>query len=295
MSATPAPPAVVEAATPVPQTTGLIASAAVNPDPPGTRWQGGFRLRPRNCRAGTALQLCDNTTTKTIPSNQPIVDNIPVVLWAGDKCSPFDMTHDYPAWARQLLQADASRQLAYEFWTGTQAKTMSLPTWAAHPNQYLADNSTVDVISLTPLNPGDALACLEDALGSCTGERGMIHCTPGTLEKWQAIRAVEKVGQLHVTANETIIVADKGYPGTGPHGQAGALGNIWAYATTLVTVRLDEIQVFPDPDNRSGAALERTQNTFEYRAEQLAAVTHSGCCHKAVPIDMIVCSHTGGS
>lgn len=282
-----APAEVVQPYPAAPPTVGLIASARLPQDPPGTRWQGGFRYLPENCQGGNAIAGCDNSTSKTIATDIGIVGFQPVILWAGDKCSPQDRTHDYKGRARRLLEADQSRQLAKEFWRGDLAKAN--PDW---PNRFLADNTHVNVLNVGTLSPVDALACLEDGLASCSGQRGMIHCTVGTAIHWANARLIERVGQYVMTINNTIVVADLGYDGSGPHGQARQVGHVWAYGTDLVDVRLDDVQVLPDLELQ---ALERTQNTFQYRAERLGAATWAGCCHVGVEIDLFTCSHTGGS
>lgn len=307
-----------------PPTVGLIASARM-PDDQGARWQGGFAYAPENCAGGGPIDPCYTAPillldeeiraavnpyynpgnpggadpggsragvgSKTLPSNIPVVQFQPIILVAGDTCSPWERDRDYQGRARRLLLADQSRQLAREFWRGDVAQAANA-RGAAWPNRWLADNANVDVVTSAPATPVDALACLEDALAACSPQRGMIHCTYGTLVHWKLLGGVERVGQQMVTPNNTIVVADAGYDGSGPHGQPPSTGSVWAYATDMVDVRLDEIQVYPDEDAQ---ALDRAANTFAFRAERLAAATWAGCCHAAAEINQVLCTHTGGS
>ncbi len=275
-------------------TGGLIAAARdaladpnLTPPEVRNRWQAGFAFAPGNCSGGAAIDPCDSADSLTIAANLGLVTYKPPVLWAGDHCSPNDRTRNYQERARQLLLNDRSRQLAREFWTGERAQA------AGWLNNYLARDDNVQVVSVTPLDPVIALACLEDYLASCQGGRHMIHLTPGLLVHLFSQHVAERVGQLAVSPNGSIFVADEGYPGTGPHGQAPITGSVWMYGTNIVDVRIDDPPVIiPDLDAQ---ALERTQDTFFYRAEQFAAATWSGCCHVAVPVNITHCTHTGGS
>lgn len=291
----PGPRTVVLAPPAVPQLYGLERSALIASSTPaafagspvnaGERWQNGFAYAPLNC-LGEGPIAARGHDSKDIDDNTAVVEYDPILLWAGDKCSPWDRTRDYKARARQLLTADRSRQLAQELWTGTIAQAQGFP------NNYFARDDNVDVVTAGAAAPDVALACLERGLTTCSSQRSMIHCTVDVMVAWKEDHLIELNGQVWTTPNGTIVVADQGYPGSGPHGQAATSGHVWAYGTDMVYLRFDDMFVIPDLE---AEALDRSVDTFEYRAEQLAAATWSGCCHVAAEVNIVLCTHTGGS
>jgi hypothetical protein len=272
---------------------GLIAAARVlTGADAGPRWQAGFGYLPEACSAGgVARRDCATGSLAIDAGDTP--DNVefnPIVLWAGDACSVIDLPRDWQGRARRLLVACQSKLLAAELWNGDLAASAGLTA-----NRYLASNdaNTVTNGALAEVN---ALACLEDALAACSCGRSMIHCTPGTAIQWKAHNLIERVpaanGFLYVTPQDTIVVADAGYDGSSPDGNPAVSGSVWAYGTSLVDVRLGDIVVTPDNDT---AAVNRSLNDFEYRAQRLAAATFDGCCHVAAEIDIDICADLTGS
>jgi len=270
----------------VPPRVGLIASAITPPTEQGERWQLGITYQPENCSGGGVGDPCGGGS-KTIGPNADIVDYDPFYVWAGDQCSAFGFdAHDYIGRANRLLLASESFQIAREFWTGAQA------TASGWPNRFLASAAS-DVLSPgTGLTPIQALSCLEMGLADCNdGQRGMIHATRQVALLWAQNGLIKREGNLVLTINDTIVVADAGYDGSDPDGNPATNGAVWAYATDMVTVRRGPIAVVPD---KFSEAVDRSVNLIEYRAERLAAATFDGCCHLAVQIAADVCG-IGGS
>lgn len=242
----------------------------------------GFAFNPENCgESGTlAEDPCDSTpSTKTIPENLAQVRQQGFYVWAGDKCSPFPaIERDFRAFSLRQLQAALSYQVAHELWTGDRAAADGLTT-----NRSLASIDS-DVLTSVPTSPTDALARLEYGLGDCAhGARGVVHADRITATFWGHLGLLRREGAQLLTFLDTIVVADAGYDGSGPDGQAAVEGSRWAYATGMPIVRLGPERVIPDT---MAQAVNRTTNEVEWRAERKAAVGWDGCCHLAVELDL---------
>jgi len=282
----------------VPPRVGLIASLsgdflpvdeAVVVDGHVSRWATGYSYNPeQQCNQGGVSDPC-GTTSKTIPSNPSNVQVQPFQVWTGDKCTTFGWSaRDFKGRATRALLACESKQIAAEFWKGTLASAQG---W---PNRYLASPLS-DTLSSpgTPLSVNNALACLEQGLADCgCGARGMIHCTRELATAWNLGGALRKENGLILTINDTIVVPDAGYDGSGPYGQPALAGSQWAYATSMITVRRSQIVVFPDT---LGEATVRGTNDIEWRAERMAGVDFSTCCHLAIEVDLPKCLVGGAS
>lgn len=281
-----APRAVVEAPLAQPPRVGLIPSvAAVQGESAYTddtaRWAAGFSFAPENCGNIGAQNPCGGAS-KDIDDNQDVVNTEPIVLWAGDKCSPFDRSRDFGGRARRQLAAAESYQLASELWNGTLAKTELDAAGAPWPNQFLTSEAS-DVLTSGPTSPTDALAELEYALGQCAhGARGMIHVTLHTATYLFGLQLIRREGNLLLTVLDTIVVADAGYGGAGPYGAAED-GSQWAYATGMVQVRLGPVEVLGADMSQQ---MDRSVNTVEVIAERLGAASWDGCCHLAAELDL---------
>ncbi len=261
-----------------PPRTGLLAS--FTPVGDGERWQGGFSWEPDSCGTTATVNPCDaDTDLKAISAddNPGVATFDPFLVWAGYRCSTFGgLGPDREARARRMLAAGESRAIEAELWTGARATAES---WS---NNYLANEDSVDVIgpgATSPLLYG--LAALEEALAACTG-RAVIHASVPTATLWYGANALRREGALLLTALDTIVVAGTGYDGSSPAGVIDATGaTAWAYGTGIVDVRLGEVVVLGDE-----TTIDRRQNTWEVRAERLAAATFDPCCHVGVNVDL---------
>lgn len=277
---------------------GLLLSARVgsNQAPGDTgpaepnRWEGGFGYAPENCGGVIAVDACvPGDLDDDLPDNPDTVESRPVYLVAGDRCSPIDLTRDWQGRARRQLNAGTSARLARELWTGELAQAQT----PDYPNAYLA-SADADVLSGAPLSPVNALACLEQGIAeAANGQRGMIHATPGTVTVWNAGGALRREGNLLLTILNTIVVPDAGYPGSSPDGDDAASGSVWAYGTTMVDVRLGEIQFHQmatsGRPNISARNLDRSANTVTVYAFRAASATFDPCAHVAAEIDLPAC------
>lgn len=261
-------------------TTGTAGADAGSTD--AGRWGGGFAYNPEQCGVTGTLDPC-SPGARVITDNLDQIEGEPFIVWAGDKCAPF-APRDYASRARRQLRAARSYQIARELWRGDLALAQG---WSNRP---LASPES-DVLTSGPSSVTDAFACLEGVLGECLhGARGMIHVTRQMATFLDERKLVRREGQLLLTVHDTWVVADAGYDGTGPNGEAAADGSVWAYATSPVQVLLGPEHITPDT---LAEALDRSTNLVEYQADQLAAATWDHCCHLAVEVDLPMCDVGG--
>jgi hypothetical protein len=253
----------IQAPPALPPRYSLLTAAAVLED--GERWQAGVQWSPEQSLAVDAVALeCEgNAPDLESSSSSEIATAHPFVVQGIDSCSTFGWApRDYEGRARRMLEAQQSRQIAKEFWSG------AIATASGNGDTFLADDPIeVTTVASSVLN---AFGVLEAALAGVAGKRGMIHCTPQALLHAVASNALVQVGPLWLTPFGTIVVADEGYDGSGPTGAlAGATQ--WAYASTLVQVRLSPVDIIPGSlaDARAYAT-DRATNLTVIRTVRLA-------------------------
>lgn len=285
------PKAPVSALPATPPRTSLLSSAVVVNE--RDRWTAGFSYEPEACGedATGAVDPCTvHSKALTPPTSGGSVDVEPFQIWAGDSCSALShAARDFKARAQRKLAACESNLIENELWRGDIARASG---WS---NKYLAHQDS-DVLSDAPLTPINALACLEQALAQCNcGGRGMIHAMPQIVTLWTHEGMLRREGNLILTINDTIVVPGSGYDGSGPQGAVdgdpipATDGEIWAYATGMVHIRLDPPVVIPQTHDE---ALNRSTNTLAFRAERIVAATWD-CCHFAVSINADLCDIGG--
>lgn len=276
-------PAAVNPPAVIPPRYGIDAAAATPPTGEGDRWLGGIRYEPAACfdPGRTPLDLCD-PGSKDASANADQVDYRPFAIYGIDECSAVDRGRNREALARQNLEGTRSFQIARELWAGALADAKS------YPNRWFTDG-TADTVSSSAMTPAEALGCLEDALGDCLGgARGMIHATRKTVTAWAEANLVQISGPgIITTIFDTIVVPDAGYPGTGPDGEPVVDGSVWAYGTSLVTVRRSPVQVL---GANEAERMTRSVNTITTIVEQVVAATWDGCCLLAVELDLPICA-----
>lgn len=253
----------VEAPEAQPPAGGLISLARRPEVDADNRWFFGYTYRPE-IPAGSVRKrsTLDNTYGANLgatnaPDNR--VEVVPVYLTVTDSSSTFGFRADEPAArARRLLEANTSRLLAHELWTG------EIATLDGSPNPRLASASTT-VISGGPLDPQKAVAALVDEFGRRGMGDVMLHCSKRVgvqlPDGWRNEDTLEEQGFC--------VVSDVGYPGGGPTGQTGQ----WMYATEIVNVRLAEIELIPE---QFRDAVNPSDNSIIYRAQRIGAADFAG-------------------
>lgn len=267
-----------------------------NPQEEGRlRWSQGYYIKPEGCGGGSVIDPC-GVIGGADPTEPDIIGPItPFAIEASVDCSTFGSTaEDMQARALRRLNGIRSYQLEREFWTGTLAQANSwsnqylTKTGAGGVSRYIENGAAVGAIT--------ALAELEQAIADgTTWGVGMIHAMPRTVTYWSSNYLVYETPRpgLFRTLLGTIVVAGRGYPGTGPGGAAGHLGAdsglattagqyAYAYATSQVFVRLGPVTTVIEEDSQ---AVDRATNFRTSRAFQDAIASWDGCVQAAVLID----------
>lgn len=234
------------------------------------RWTLGVKWSPEQTLGdgGGALAISclgDTAAFPAAPDNPGVTTADPFVIWAAEKCSTIGWKgRDFEGRARRQLEATQSYRIAAELWSGTLAQAATLD------NEWLTDDPAI--ITAAPIAPHLALGIIESGLAvMLRGRRGMIHVSPQVLAELVTNGTVRLAGQLWLSPLGHLIVADAGYPGTGPDGNGST--KQWMYGTSLVGYRLDEIIVIPGSFNDAhtiGQATDLDTNSVVLRAERAA-------------------------
>jgi hypothetical protein len=266
--------------------------------PPQLRWVIGYYVVPEHCGGGTLLDPCGSTGGED-PTNPTAIGPVqPFVATAAIDCSTFGSNGPQMAEAaRRKLRAVRSFQLEREFWTGTAAQAGGFTdnqwltkTGAGGITRYIENNSAVGTTT--------ALAELEQAIADgSTWEVGMIHAMPRTVTYWIENGLVTQARPgVFVTGLGTLVVAGRGYPGTGPGGASSFQGvdsglattsgqYAYAYATSMVYVGTGRPMDTEEGDDSGMSSLDPTNNMRTHRAWQAVFAAWDGCVHASVLID----------
>jgi hypothetical protein len=263
-----APPfCLVSAATIVPSDLRFGVGGAVWPYPPGlpTTWApcstGTFRTKA----TGTGWDL---------PIFESFTNYLPIT------CS--SITAHAPGFTDRVMAAFAA--------TESFAVARELSRGHANPlNPFLCDANCSILAAGAAVTPDVGLAYLEDAIGA-TGRQGMIHLTPAVATAMNGsyggfgLEIRSAGGKLTTTSNGTTVAVDGGYIGANPSlHAAAATGQAWAFATGPVQIRRSpDVNLIP---TEIAQAMDRSDNTVEYRAERDYLVTWDTELQAAVLID----------
>jgi len=285
---------VIDAPQVAPPRVSLLASAQEVSD--STRWQSGFTFEPVGCGPqGGYNVLCSTSETssqlseKNLAPSETLAGAVqeyePYVLWFADACSTATfMSRDFSGRAIARYQANESAFMAFEFWEGSVASS------AGFPNFYLTNGDASDAGNGAAWPIAQSLGKLQHEVGiqeSFFG-RYMIHAPRDIASAWYALGLIRKEGAVLLDAYDNIVVADGGYSGAGPQGEARTATTAWVYATDPVQIRRDgQIKLLPDRDEAmGGAALNRDVNLIEWRVERLVAAYPAGCLHASIEVDL---------
>lgn len=258
----------------------LLRAALVIPHADGDmRWANGIEFDPLSCDDAVVFDPCvANGNDLVNTNNHPgIRKYTPFVVDAYDACSTLSWQNaDYEARARQLLALRESKAVAKEFWTGTK-----IPG-----NPHLAAGGAVTNVG-TGLSPHNGLGALVQALADGNGGPGMIHVRHRLLQILVGQAFLRYENGKWYTATGAVVVADAGYPGTGPAGEA--IGNTagaiteWAYATDLVEVHREaNAKVYAK--TLTAETVNAFTNRVVVRAQRMYAPIWNGCVLAAVSI-----------
>lgn len=288
LSYSPVPPPI-----PQPPRVSLLASAEEVTD--GTRWTAGFTFEPYGCgyNGGSSVVCATGATdpqdvSKAFDSEHRVVEVEPFVAWYGDSCSTATFgSRDFVDRATRAFLVAESALIARELWAGEIAAA------EGYPNPFFADGNADVLTGVWPA--AIALGQLQRELADRVPGRGMIHTTRDVATAWYEAGGIRREGALLLDTYDNLIVADAGYPGTGPNGEARSDTTAWAFATDLVQVRRDgQVRVLPDPGDFA-SAVDRSVNFVEWRAERIVAAYWSVCAQVAIEVDLCAVECPSGS
>jgi hypothetical protein len=258
----------------------LVRSAITNVDnEPG--WERGLAYAPETPGGYVSWMRCTTETFENLVEKTPVVEYEPIEFQFVHPChSRFGLTEpQIDEELRRAVDATESFAIARELWQGDLTRAAVDAGDADAANLSLVDGPTV-LNGGTPVKVHRALGMIEQALGEALrGQRAYVHLSRETLSLFGYLQAA---GNLLTSWSGNLIVADAGYPGTAPIGEADADGIAWIYGTGPVVVRRSAL--FADGDEV--ASLDTATNTYTRRASKIAAATFDRAAHFAVPVDL---------
>jgi len=201
--------------------------------------------------------------------------SVPFEVRAAESCSTFHSELSIEAWHERVdrrMELCQWSEIAYELWTGSQAQASDPPA----QNRYLASTLGLNLTPDGAVGVVEAISRMEDGLSRCTcGAVHLIHVPLRLVAYLSDAGLVTREGDRLYTDAGSLVIADRGYPGTGPGNQAPDAGTLWIYGTSVLTARLAPIE-HPQKDLRE--ALDAATNHIAVRAVRRAAITWL-CCH----------------
>lgn len=242
------------------QLIGSFLSTADTSGPELTR-DGETGWRASGLTGWRTLDPCGDGVDEVEQASGGNPSGMPFWVEAFDQCSTMGSRDGHDARADALLDRITSAALAREFWTGALRDDAG---WDVGPR--LAGNDDVTVVTTAAVSPAKAVQLLAGPAAEALLGPVVFHMTIGAFYGFSTGPALSASGNLITTLRGDLVVADAGYPGTGPDGQAPAAGEAWIYATARPVVHLGRKEdVQQDVD--------RSNNTITARASRLALIT----------------------
>lgn len=267
------PTAGVSAAPPV---SGLVASAV---RPSIDRWEQGLAWVPERC--GTSFQLvpyCADPANYTAPGTGAVYYR-PVDVRFAEVCTTLNGSLDEERVTR-VAEAQTPFAIARELWTGagSLADPYPIPGDASNHHNVALASATATTIGGSAATVRVAIGRLEQAaLETSHGQQVWLHVPVVALPQLDGY--VTRDGDQLVTLAGNVVVADGGYPGTGPAAQAAG-ATVWAYATTPVSVLMSDLApIYDDRDT-----VEHRTNLRTAWTQRAIAATFDPCLHLATEI-----------
>lgn len=272
-----------QAAAPRDGLAGAVGLGVVIPDDdpldPGNDWPRGFNLEGIACHSGYVTDPgCESGGNgRTWRRRWTHADlSTPFYVGAGVECSTMGGDLDLERWNREAgeeLERVQWAQIARELWTGELSTN----------HQRLASPEAT-VLSEEPVTPTEAIGALEDAMAGCQlGQPDLIHvprkATAYLADRNLALSAQQPTARLF-TPNGSLVIADRGYTGSGPHDEAPTASVVWFYATGVLSARLGDVSYAA---RQIEEAVDAETNDMRVRAERPVGVGWL-CCHYAIPV-----------
>lgn len=255
---------------------GLLVSAVKPPRSESEQdWANGFAWRTERCPTWQGYDPCDTLETLPAEDGNGIEYHRPVGYRVRDECTTLSGVFDTERVTR-MSDAVASHVIAEELWEGTltQANPYDTRDETNRTNNYLA-RTTATTVGAGPYPIHEALGLLEEAARRDAGGQQIVIHMPIRLVPADGL---VKVGNLLYTHTGALVIADSGYTGTGPAGQAVTDEAAWMYATGPVTVRQSTVDIGTDPVS----TVDRATNRRTVWAHRLFAATFDPCTHFAI-------------
>lgn len=216
-----------------PPRVSLISSAELVPvNENDLKWQGGFVADLDGVGEASTTPICD-APDLDITSSGGVASYKPYALYATNRSSTFGdglSTAEFYDKAQRKLQGGEAAALEAILWDGYAGAANQNPFLSDGAGDYASaagnDAGCTDSAAATTTitsNAGtvvDAFAVLEQQIGESSGSRGMIHLRPIALHALVAADVVRREGNVWLSPMDNIVVPGRGYPGTGPAGQA---------------------------------------------------------------------------
>lgn len=277
-------PVAPPARTPLPY--GLMSAAQVV-DETDVHWRNGIWFEAGACgRSNITTQSCAATggAQKAATTVLTLYASNPFTVYTLPICSSVGMLPD-EAERRAVgaLTSGEARAVERELWTGEFGTN---PHLAANSPVVGSDGSieqtAATVIVTGAVDVVEGLALMEEALGSCYGNEGVIHVPPSVLTHMSAWTLFTKDGPRLRTSLGHLVAAGAGYPGTAPDGSGPASGVRWIYGTGAVVLRRTAVETFSRVPSE---ILDRSKNNVVFVAERTYVIGWE-CCHLAIPINI---------
>lgn len=262
----------VQAAAP---TSGLLVSAIRPRGESEQDWVNGFAWRTERCPSWQTYEPCDTLNSAPPEDGNGIEYHRPVAYRVRDECTTLSGTLDTSR-VERMADAVASHVIAEELWEGalTQANTYDTRGETGRTNNYLA-RDTATVVGTGPYPIHEALALLEEAARrDAGGQQVVIHMPIRLMPDSGLVRN----GNLLYTQTGALVIADSGYTGTGPEGEAVTDEAAWMYATGPVQVRMTSVDISTEPRETVNMATNRRT----VWGNRVFAATFDPCTHYAI-------------
>lgn len=265
-----------------PPRISLLSAAEIVPME-GERWISGFDLILEGCDGTRVYAVCppEDSEPKDFTASGSTGSYKPYVLYATDKCSTWPAQREFYDRAQRKLLAGEAKALEEQLWTGQVGGVDIIDPNPDGINPTLAGSA--EAISFSDEDLGAAFSQLEQAMAECSGSRGMIHVRPVLLASLLDSNHIRREGNVYVTPLDNIVVPGRGYPGTGPTGQA--VGNTeWIYGHPgIVQVRRGPVIRLGEDDQAS--QYERYTNDRQVIVERVVHVAlDPSCCVYAAEV-----------
>jgi hypothetical protein len=237
------------------------------------RWDGlPIGWHPERCITTQGFSLCAPVVGLPVDEDPGSQYTFPVAYRVRDWCTTLNGALDTERLRRQA-EAVASFEVARELWTGAlSAADPGEIDGTPYPNPALASAEATTVTATGTL--AERLAALEEAARvAAKGQQVFLHLPIHMVTP--IANLLRRVGNTLYTALDSVVIADAGYPGTGPAGT----GTTWAYATGPVQVGLGSLELIA---GRDASTVQRGINRQEIWAERPFATAFDPCVHFAV-------------